>query len=142
MRYKQTVIGIAWALIRPFITMIVFTIVFNKVAKLPGAGLRAVSAAGIRRHAAVAVFFHRAERIEQQSRQQCEPHFQSLFSAPDRSGGVRDHQLCRFSHHLRADGGDDALVRFPARLAHRDLAAVRGAGIRFRLRRRPLDLRP
>lgn len=33
-RYKQTLIGIAWALIRPFVTMIVFTIVFNKVALL------------------------------------------------------------------------------------------------------------
>ena len=34
-RYKQTVIGVAWALIRPFITMIVFTVVFGKIAKLP-----------------------------------------------------------------------------------------------------------
>jgi lipopolysaccharide transport system permease protein len=33
-RYKQTVIGIAWALLRPFLTMIVFTIVFGKLAKL------------------------------------------------------------------------------------------------------------
>lgn len=37
-RYKQTVIGIAWALIRPFLTMIVFTIVFGKLAKLPSEG--------------------------------------------------------------------------------------------------------
>src|SRR5437773_7671413 len=37
-RYKQTVIGIAWALIRPFITMVVFTVVFNKVAKLEAPG--------------------------------------------------------------------------------------------------------
>lgn len=37
-RYKQTVIGIAWALIRPFLTMIVFTIVFGRVAKLPSDG--------------------------------------------------------------------------------------------------------
>jgi len=37
-RYKQTVIGIAWALIRPLITMIVLTIVFNKVAKLDAPG--------------------------------------------------------------------------------------------------------
>ena len=37
-RYKQTVIGIAWALIRPFLTMIVFTIVFGKLAKLPSGG--------------------------------------------------------------------------------------------------------
>jgi lipopolysaccharide transport system permease protein len=34
-RYKQTVIGIAWALIRPFLTMVVFTIVFSNLAKLP-----------------------------------------------------------------------------------------------------------
>jgi lipopolysaccharide transport system permease protein len=33
-RYKQTVIGIAWSVIRPLLTMIVFTIVFSKVAKL------------------------------------------------------------------------------------------------------------
>ncbi len=37
-RYKQTVIGIAWALIRPFLTMIVFTLVFSKVAKLHAPG--------------------------------------------------------------------------------------------------------
>ncbi|GAB4341846.1 MAG: ABC transporter permease [Leptolyngbyaceae cyanobacterium] len=34
-RYKQTTIGIAWALIRPFLTMVVFTIVFGTIAKLP-----------------------------------------------------------------------------------------------------------
>lgn len=34
-RYKQTVIGIAWAVIRPFLTMVVFTFVFSRVAKLP-----------------------------------------------------------------------------------------------------------
>ncbi len=37
-RYKQTVIGIAWALIRPFLTMVVFTFVFSKIAKLPAPG--------------------------------------------------------------------------------------------------------
>src|SRR5437867_4788110 len=37
-RYKQTVVGIAWALIRPFVTMIVFTVVFNKVAGLQAPG--------------------------------------------------------------------------------------------------------
>ncbi len=34
-RYKQTAIGIAWALIRPFLTMVVFTVVFGAIAKLP-----------------------------------------------------------------------------------------------------------
>lgn len=34
-RYKQTVFGIAWAVIRPLLTMIVFTIIFGRLAKLP-----------------------------------------------------------------------------------------------------------
>ena len=38
-RYKQTFIGIAWALIRPFLTMLVFTIVFGSIAKLPSQGV-------------------------------------------------------------------------------------------------------
>ncbi|WP_170943913.1 ABC transporter permease [Leptolyngbya sp. BC1307] len=38
-RYKQTSIGIAWALIRPFLTMIVFTVVFGSLAKLPSEGV-------------------------------------------------------------------------------------------------------
>src|SRR6267378_2385914 len=37
-RYKQTVIGAAWAVIRPFITMLVFTIIFGRIAKLPSDG--------------------------------------------------------------------------------------------------------
>jgi lipopolysaccharide transport system permease protein len=37
-RYKQTVIGAAWSLIRPLLTTIIFTIVFNKVAKLQSPG--------------------------------------------------------------------------------------------------------
>ena len=37
-RYKQTIIGMTWALIRPFLTMVVFTIVFGKIAKLPSEG--------------------------------------------------------------------------------------------------------
>ena len=35
-RYKQTVIGIAWAVIQPFLTTVVFTVVFNRIAKLSG----------------------------------------------------------------------------------------------------------
>jgi lipopolysaccharide transport system permease protein len=37
-RYKQTVIGVLWALIRPFLTMVVFTFIFSRIAKLPTAG--------------------------------------------------------------------------------------------------------
>lgn len=38
-RYKQTVIGIAWSVIRPLLTMVVFTLVFGKLAKLPSEGV-------------------------------------------------------------------------------------------------------
>jgi lipopolysaccharide transport system permease protein len=34
-RYKQTVLGIAWAVVRPFLTMLIFTLIFSKLAKLP-----------------------------------------------------------------------------------------------------------
>lgn len=37
-RYKQTVFGVLWALIRPILTMIVFTIVFGKIAGLSSEG--------------------------------------------------------------------------------------------------------
>jgi lipopolysaccharide transport system permease protein len=37
-RYKQTFIGVLWAVIRPFLTMVVFTIIFSRIAKLPTDG--------------------------------------------------------------------------------------------------------
>jgi len=37
-RYKQTVIGVAWAVLRPLITMLVFTVIFGRIAKLPSEG--------------------------------------------------------------------------------------------------------
>lgn len=37
-RYKQTMLGVAWAFMRPFLTMVVFTVVFGQLAKLPPGG--------------------------------------------------------------------------------------------------------
>jgi len=34
-RYKQTVLGAAWAIIQPFFTMVVFSLFFGKLAKMP-----------------------------------------------------------------------------------------------------------
>src|SRR5947208_12988593 len=34
-RYKQTVIGVLWAFIRPLVSMVVFTVIFGRIAKLP-----------------------------------------------------------------------------------------------------------
>ena len=38
-RYKQTVVGVAWALIRPFAAMVVFTVILGNLAKLPSSGV-------------------------------------------------------------------------------------------------------
>lgn len=38
-RYKQTVIGVLWAVLRPLLTMTVFVFIFGRVAKLPADGL-------------------------------------------------------------------------------------------------------
>jgi lipopolysaccharide transport system permease protein len=38
-RYKQTVIGAAWAILQPFMTMVVFSLFFGKLAKIPSHGL-------------------------------------------------------------------------------------------------------
>ena len=60
-RYKQTIIGVAWAVIRPFLTMVVFTIVFGRIAKLPSEGT-APYAHGICGYVAMDLFFDGIDR--------------------------------------------------------------------------------
>jgi lipopolysaccharide transport system permease protein len=38
-RYKQTVIGVVWALLQPLLTMIIMTVVFSRIAKMPSLGV-------------------------------------------------------------------------------------------------------
>ncbi len=38
-RYKQTALGASWAVLQPFVTMIIFTIVFGGLAKMPSEGI-------------------------------------------------------------------------------------------------------
>jgi lipopolysaccharide transport system permease protein len=38
-RYKQTALGVAWAVLQPFITMVVFSVIFGQLAKLPSDGI-------------------------------------------------------------------------------------------------------
>lgn len=38
-RYKQTVLGLAWAILQPFLTMVVFSIFFGKLVKVPSDGI-------------------------------------------------------------------------------------------------------
>jgi lipopolysaccharide transport system permease protein len=38
-RYKQTVIGILWAVLRPLLTLLIFVFIFGRIAKLPAQGM-------------------------------------------------------------------------------------------------------
>src|SRR5512136_1340707 len=38
-RYKQTLMGVSWAVLEPFLTMVVFSIFFGKLAKIPSDGI-------------------------------------------------------------------------------------------------------
>jgi lipopolysaccharide transport system permease protein len=38
-RYKQTAIGVAWAILQPLITMVIFTVIFGNLAKIPSEGI-------------------------------------------------------------------------------------------------------
>src|SRR5215471_16146222 len=38
-RYKQPAIGVIWAILRPFLAMVIFTVVFGKIAKMPSNGI-------------------------------------------------------------------------------------------------------
>jgi lipopolysaccharide transport system permease protein len=38
-RYKQTAIGVVWAVLRPFLAMVIFTIIFGRIAKMPSNGI-------------------------------------------------------------------------------------------------------
>jgi len=37
-RYRQTVLGVAWSILQPFLTMVVFSIFFGQLAKVPSVG--------------------------------------------------------------------------------------------------------
>ena len=38
-RYKQTAIGVAWAVLRPFLAMLIFTVIFGRIARMPSHGV-------------------------------------------------------------------------------------------------------
>ena len=39
MRYKQTALGAAWAVLQPFFTMVVFSVFFGRLAEIPSDGV-------------------------------------------------------------------------------------------------------
>ena len=39
LRYKQTAIGVSWVLLQPLVTMLIFTVIFGGLAKMPSDGV-------------------------------------------------------------------------------------------------------
>ena len=124
-RYKQTVIGVAWAVVRPFLTMVVFTMIFGRLAKLPsegGAPYPIMVFAGMLPWFLFSTILSRG--VEQPGRQR-QSHQQGLFPAPHHPGLVGGCRARRFrdqpGHPVRADD----LVRLSADLAHRAAAGFR-----------------
>jgi lipopolysaccharide transport system permease protein len=125
-RYKQTVIGVTWTVIRPSLTIIVvFTVIFGRIAKLPterrplpdesspaccrGRFLQLVSA---------------RRPTERQSDQQ------GLFPAGDRADLSGSRRLCRFPDHLCDGGRLDGMVPVLAGLANAGSARLRYISLR------------
>ena len=109
-RYKQTVIGAAWALIRPVLTMVVFTVIFGRIAKLPSEGAAPYPLMVFAGNPAVDLLLERAQRGIEQPDRQCQPDQQGLLPPPDCPGCRGSGGVCRFSHRLHHPTGDDDVV--------------------------------
>ena len=86
MRYKQTVIGVAWAVVRPFLTMVVFTVIFGGSPSCRATASRPIPImvfAGMLPW----FFFLGLTSVEQPGRQR-QPDRQGLFPADHRAGDV------------------------------------------------------
>ena len=127
-RYKQTVIGVAWAVIRPLMTMVIFTIVFGRLAKLPSEGMRPTPlwciAGMLPWFLFSSILGDASNSIVGNSSLIGKVYFPRII-IPAAAGVVSlvDFGI-NFAAHVRADG----LVRLRARLAHHLLAGLRGPG--------------
>jgi len=83
-RYKQTAIGVIWALTQPLLTMIVFTVVFGRIAKL-SSGTVPYPLLVFFGDIALAILCQRAERNDQQPDFQFQSPGEGLFSETDHS---------------------------------------------------------
>ena len=92
-RYKQTAIGVAWALIRPALTMVVF-VAFRRLAGI-AAGRGARADPGVRRGPAVAVLLDRAHGSVGQPDRQRQPDLEGLLPAADHSRRRGGHGVGR-----------------------------------------------
>ena len=140
-RYKQTVIGIAWAVIRPFLTMIVFTIVFGKIAKLHAPG--DIPYALMVMAAMLPWQFFSTSMSEASNSLITNANLISKIYFPRLivPGRLSHHRVRGFSHYLGADGNDDALVSIFARLETVSASCFHDFSLWRGFRHRPVAVR-
>ena len=100
-RYKQTFVGVSWSLIRPLLTMIVLTVVFGKLGKMPSGGVPypLLVFCGMLPWQ----FFSTAMAESGNSLVvELQPDFQGLFPAARHYGQQRHHQFCGFPNLRRS----------------------------------------
>ena len=85
-QYKQAVLGVAWAVLNPILTMIVFTVIFNKFLHIgTGSNGGCLPRVRLRGAAAVEPVLRLAVERGHEPRGQRQPHHQGLLSAPRHS---------------------------------------------------------
>jgi len=95
-RYKQTFVGVGWSIIRPLLTMIVLTVVFGKLGKMPSGG---------RPYPLLVLCGMLPWQF----------YLESILSSNHSTGQQRYHQFCGFLNLCCFPGSPDDLVPvFPA----------------------------
>ena len=138
-RYKQTIIGILWAILRPLLTMVVFTVIFSRIAKLPSDGSAPYA---LMVFAAMLPWSLFASSLSESSNSligQHESDQQGLLSPADHARGDADHRFCRFPHQLHYSDRDDGLLSIRTRLAHPSAALHHHPGLAGQFGSRSLD---
>ena len=126
-RYKQTVLGVAWAIMQPVVSMLIFTLFFGKLANMPSDGIPypIFAYAGLLPWTFVSNAVYRCRR---QPGGQRRPGDQGLLSPPGDSLRRRMRGAGRFRDCLGDPLRDDDLVRRGSSLADADARAVGGDG--------------
>jgi hypothetical protein len=127
-RYTQTVIAVTWAVLRPFLAMVIFTVFFGPDCQVAFPRYP-LSDSGFRCYVALAVLFELPLGSRQQSDRQYEPDFESLFSASDYPARSVDNQSCRPAHLCGASWFVADLVPFHSGLATNHLAFIYTDGV-------------